>query len=53
MKRDEKIDLATLDTELVEAFARELEPQAAPCESGARVRWTDGFRASGAKHAQM
>jgi hypothetical protein len=53
MKREGSIDLATLDAELVEAFSSELQPEPAPCESGARVRWTDGFRASGAKHAQM
>jgi hypothetical protein len=53
VKREEQIDLAALETELVQEFARELECDATPCTASPRRNWTDGFRASGAKHAMM
>jgi hypothetical protein len=53
MKPEEQIDLTTLDAELVQEFARELESDLAPCTASPRRTWTDGFRASGAKHAML
>jgi hypothetical protein len=50
MKPDEQIDLTALSAELVETFARELKTERDAAEAGAPARWTDGFRASGAKH---
>jgi hypothetical protein len=52
MKRDELIDLSTLQAELLQDFERQLQPEAglAPASAKPAGGWTDSFRASGAKH---
>jgi len=49
MQRDDQIELAQLEAELVREFARELESDAVPCTARPRRIWTDGYCASGAK----
>jgi len=55
MKRDELIDIASLEAELLAELERQLEPAAGAGAAAAKPArgWTDSFRASGAKHAML